>query len=68
MGFIVMIITEVDIGLRTANFIRITMVEYKLSTQGFLKKIFQGVWKEKTHIKIIPIIIIHKFHHTLTQG
>ena len=56
--FIVMVVTEIDIGLRPANFIHMTMVDNIFPTQGFLKNIFQGLWKEKIHIKIILIILI----------
>ena len=49
--FIVIVMTEVDIGLRPSNFIRIKMVNYTFTTQGFLKRIFQGVYKEKINIK-----------------
>ena len=67
-GFIVIVMTEVDIGLRPANYIYITMVQYKFPTQGFLKNIFQGAWKNKTHIKIILTTLIQEFHHTLIQA
>ena len=53
-----MVMTELDIGLRPSNFIRITVAEYKLPTQVYLKKLFQGVYKDKIHIKIILIIHI----------
>ena len=43
------------------------MVYYTLPTGGFLENILQGVHKEKTHIKIILIIIIQEFHHILIQ-
>ena len=45
-----------------------TMVDNIFPTQGFLKNIFQGLWKEKIHIKIILIILIQEFHHTLIQA
>ena len=41
--FLFMFMIEVDIGLRTAITIHITMVDYKFSTKGSLKKLFQGV-------------------------
>ena len=66
--FIVIVMTIVDIGLRPANFIHMTMVDYKFPTQGFLKNLFQGVWKEKIHIKIILIILIQEYHHILIQA
>ena len=65
---IVMVVTEIDIGLRPANFIHMTMVDNIFPTQGFLKNLFQGVWKEKIHIKIILIILIQEYHHTLIQA
>ena len=46
--FIIMVIREVDICLRPAKIFHISTVEYKLTTQGFLKKLFQGVCKEKS--------------------
>ena len=45
--FIVMKLKEVYIDLRPANFIHITIGEYTFTTQGFIKKLFQGVCKEK---------------------
>ena len=66
--FIVMVMTEVVIGLRPANFIHITMVDYTFPTQGFLKKLFQEVWKDKIHIKIILIILIQSSSQTLVQA
>ena len=60
-GFIGMVKTEVEICIRPDNFIHITLVD----TQGFLKKIFQGVCKEKINIKIILINFTHAFHQTL---
>ena len=66
--FIVIVMTEVDIGLRPANFIHMTMVDYTFPTQGFLKNLFQGVWKEKIHIKIILTTLIQAFKHTLVQA
>ena len=65
---IVMVMTEVDICLMPDNFIHITMVYYTLPTQVFLKNLFQGVWKDNIHIKIILIIIVQAFHHTLIQS
>ena len=62
---IVIFMTEVDIGLRPANFIHIIMVDHKYPTQGFLKRRFQGVWEEEIHIEIIIFIIIQAFHHML---
>ena len=61
--FLVMAMIELDIGLRPANFLHITMVKYTLSAQGFLDNLFQGVFKEKIHIKIIPNILIQECHH-----
>ena len=66
--FIVIVMAEVYIGLRPSNFLRITMVDYTLHTQYFPKNILQGVWKEKIHIKMILIIIIQVFHHTLIKA
>ena len=40
---IVRVMTGMDIGLIPAKFLRITMVDYILPTQGFLKKLFEGV-------------------------
>ena len=51
---IVMVMTEVVIGFIPSHFLCITMVEYKFPTGGFLKKIFQRLWKEKIHIKKHP--------------
>ena len=67
--FIVMVMIEVDIGLISVIFLHITMTDYTLPTQCFLKNIFQEVWKEKINTKIIliNIIIICAFHHTLIQ-
>ena len=56
--FIGIFMREVYIGLRPAKFLHITMVVYALPTQGFVKKLFQGGWKDKIHIKIILIITI----------
>ena len=39
-GFIVMVITEVEIGLRPSNFLHITMVEYTFLAQYSLNKLF----------------------------
>ena len=55
---IVLVMTEVDTGLRPANFLHITMVEYTFPTHSSLNKLFQGECKDKFHIKIILIIII----------
>ena len=63
LGFIFMVMREVDIGLRPANFLHITMVDYPLSTQCSLNKIYQGVYKDKIYIKIVLIIIIQAYHH-----
>ena len=41
--FIPTAITEVEIGLRQANFPHITMLEHTFTTQGPPKKLFQGV-------------------------
>ena len=46
-GFIVMVTTEVVIGIRPEIFICIAMLEYSLTTKGSLKKLFQGLCKEK---------------------
>ena len=43
--FIVMVMTEVGIGLRPANFLYITIVDYIFPTQVSLKKIFQWLCK-----------------------
>ena len=45
--FIVMVITEVDVGITLANFLHITIVELTFPTQCLLKKIFQGFFMEK---------------------
>ena len=74
--FIVVSMKEVDICIRSENFLNIIMVEYTLPTQGSFKKLFQGGFEEnffKTvtkavsyiHIKTILIIIIQAWHHTL---
>ena len=46
-GFSFVVIREVDIGLRPDHFLHINIVEYTLYTQGSIKKLFQGVYKEK---------------------
>ena len=46
-SFLSMVMREVDIGLRLCTILCITMLDYKFSTQGSLKKLFQGVCKEK---------------------
>ena len=56
--FIFMVMMEVEIGLRPANVLHITISDYTFPTQGYLKNIYQGVCKDKTHIKIILIILI----------
>ena len=69
-----------NIGLITATFLHITMVDYTLYTQGYLKNLFHGVCQDKSfkqftkavyyiHIKIILIIIIiiQAWHHTPIQ-
>ena len=43
--FIFVVMREVDIGIRPDNFLYITIVEYKFSTQGTFKKLYQGVCK-----------------------
>ena len=59
----------VDIGLRPSTLLPITMVDYKISTQGYLKMIFLRVFYRKIfktviktvayiHIKTISIILI----------
>ena len=66
--FLFMVMKEVDIGIRPVTNIQITMADYKFPIKGSLKKISQGVCKEKifktvikdvsyTHIKIILIMI-----------
>ena len=40
--FIAMVTLEVGIGIILANFLHITMVDYKFTTQGFLKNLLQG--------------------------
>ena len=45
--YLLMVMREVDIGIRLATFLHITIVDYKLSTQGFLNNLFQGLCKEK---------------------
>ena len=56
--FLFMVTREVDIGLRPDNFLQITIVVNTLSTQGYIKKIYQGLCKDKIHIKTILIILI----------
>ena len=63
-----MVIIEVSIGIIPANFLHITMVGYTFPTQGFLKKLFEGVFKDKLHLKNILIIFIQACHHTLNQA
>ena len=60
-----MITREVDIGLRPANFLHITIVGYTLSSQSTPNSIYQGLCKEILHIKTILIIITQACHHTL---
>ena len=57
---IVVVMTEVGIGIRPANFIPITMVDYKFTTQGSLKKLFQEVCKEKFHIKSSLLLLSNR--------
>ena len=64
---IFMVVTEIEIALIPANFLHITMVEYIFPTQSFLNHIFQGVVKDKIHIKIILTILVQACHHTLIQ-
>ena len=52
-----MVMVEVGIGLIPVNFIHINIVDYTLPTQGLLKKLFQGVGKEKIQNKTILIIL-----------
>ena len=47
-SFIVMVMTGVDISLVPSNFLCINMVDYTFPTQGFLKKLLQGVFKQKS--------------------
>ena len=42
-----MVVRELEIDIRPSTFLYITMVDYKLSTQGYLKKILEEVCKEK---------------------
>ena len=76
--YMFMVMIEVAIGLRPSTFIHITMVEYTLSAQGYLNKLFQEVYEEKMfkkviksmsyiHIKIILTILIQSCNHTLIQ-
>ena len=79
--FMFVVIREVEIGLRPATFLHITMVDYTFSTQGSLKNPFKGGAEEKIckivikamsyiHILIIliiPIILIQAFHLALIQ-
>ena len=78
-GFLFIVMIELHIGLIPSTILHITMMGYTFSTQGSLKKIFQGLCKEKItkaviktvsfiRIKIILIIIIQVFHHTLIQA
>ena len=53
-----MVMIEVDIGLRKINVLHITISDYTFTTQGYLNNIYKGVCKDKTHIKIILIILI----------
>ena len=73
-----MVIREVDTGLRPDTFIHINIVDYTLSTQDYLKNVFQGVREDKNvkksikdvsyiHIKIMLIIIIQVYHHNFIQ-
>ena len=73
-----MVMREVNIGLRQATFLHITMIYYTLYIQGHLTNISQGVLEGKMfkqftkvvsyiHIKIIIIIIIQACHHTPIQ-
>ena len=66
--FIAMVMIEWNVGIRPANVIHITMLEYTLPTQDLLKKLFQGVWKDKINIKIILITLIQAYHPTLVQA
>ena len=77
--YLYVVMREVDIGLRPYTFLHITMADYIFSTQGSLKNLFQGVCKEKLfktiikvyshiHDKIILIILIQEFQHTLIQS
>ena len=74
--YMFMLIRYADIGIRTDTLLTITMVDYTVSTQGPLNMIFLGVCEEnlfKTvtkavvyiHIKIMLIILIQSYHHTL---
>ena len=66
--FILMLMKEMYIGLKPNKFIHITMVKQTWTNQGLLKKLFQGMFKEKIKIKIILIFLIQEFQHTLTQA
>ena len=44
---IVMVMREVYIGIIPDKFLHISLVYCTFPTQGFLKNLFQGVWKEK---------------------
>ena len=59
--FIVMVVTEIDIGLRPANFIHMTMVDNIFPIQGFLKNIFQGVWMGKSISKSSLLFLSKNF-------
>ena len=59
---------KVKIGLGPANFLHITMVDYTFTTQGSIKKLFQGLCKDKICIKTILIILIQVCHHTYNNA
>ena len=67
-GFIILVITEVNICLRKANFLHITMVYLPFLTQCFFNKIFQEVCMDKIYIKTILIIFIQAYQHTLIKA
>ena len=65
----IMVMLEVEIGLRPSKLLHITMVNYTWYDQGSLRMLFQGVHEKKTfktsikdvsyiQIKIILIILI----------
>ena len=79
LDFMFMVMREVEIGLIPATLLNINMVEYTFSTKGSLKKLLQGVCEEEIfktvikdvsyiHIKIVLIILIQEFQHTLIQA
>ena len=65
---IVIVMTEVVIGLRPEIFLHITMVKKQFPPKFSSIRYSKGVCKEKISIKIILSILIQSFHHTLIQA